>query len=251
MPPMRHLRIAIICCAALALSALAGRPVAGRPAALYDAALGGTPDGQGMRYVAADDTFLGPPVAASQAFVGGLTALDTGGHLGDHAGYFADPAHVPDLDRSAGFTLTLRLQLAAEQHSGQSRAGLSLTVLANDLRGVEIGFWPDRVWAQSDSPLFSRAEEAPLDTTRLITYELAVSGERYTLSGGGATLSGPLRDYRAAPVGVYRTPDLIFLGDNTASAGALARIVYVDVAVTAPPPGAPAYRVALPLVARP
>ncbi len=233
----RLLWAAVACCLPLALLGLAGRPAAARPSVLYDAALGGTPDapGQGMVYRATDSGFRGPPAAAAQSYLDGLTELQTSAELGDHAGYTAEAALVPDLDQAAGYTLTLRVQIVAEQHSYRHRAGFSLTVLGADRRGVELGFWEDRVWAQSASPPFTHAEEALVDTTAMTTYELAVRGDSYTLRGGGATLTGPLRSYQAPGLPVYSTPNFIFLGDNTTGGGALARIAYVAVAAAAPP----------------
>jgi hypothetical protein len=171
--------------------------------------------------------FQKPPVAATQSYVNGLTEFQTSASLGDHAGYSVDPALVPALDRTAGFTLTLRIQLVAEQHTSQDRAGFSVLILGADKRGIELGFWPDRVWAQNDSPLFTHAEETLVNTTAMTTYELVILGDTYTLRGGGATLSGPVRSYQASVFTVYRTSNFIFLGDNTTSGGSLTRIAYV------------------------
>src|SRR5438874_343919 len=67
---------------------------------LYDGALGGTPDTQGM-------AFLTPSVSATQTFSNGVTILDTtlkqgdlAGYFGDHAGYFGNSVDVPVLDRT-------------------------------------------------------------------------------------------------------------------------------------------------------
>lgn len=229
-----RLGVAAVCCVVVALLALPWQPVAAQPTVLYAAAQGGTPDTQGMRYVATDDFFLPPPVAAAQSYTGGLAQLQTGAHLGDHAGYTANAALVPTLERTAGFTLTIQVQIAAESHTSTDRAGFSVLLLGADARGIELGFWQDRIWAQDDSPLFDHAEEALVDTTALTTYTLAVRGDTYTLSGGGATLSGPVRDYRAAGVPVYQTPNLIFLGDNTTRGGALIRLAYVAIEGASP-----------------
>jgi hypothetical protein len=237
------------------------------PVGLYDATAGGTPDSQNMIYAATNALFQQPPVAASQTFTNGLTELTTKTtnplSIGDYAGYTASPSAVPELDRTLGFTLTFGVQIVEEQHNSDNRAGFSVTILDKDRKGIEIGFWEDRVWAQDDDPLFTRAEETLLDTTPLITYTLEVIGETYTLKGGGATLTGAVRDYSASVVPVYSVPNLIFLGDNSSSAGAIVRIASVAVEqaesavepspgpTTDPEPGPDPIEVYLPLTEHP
>ena len=54
--------------------------------------------------------------------------------------------------------------------------------------------------------------------------------DRYELSSDGVSiLRGRLRDYTAfeGPVNPYRTPNFIFLGDDTGSARAVIRLMYV------------------------
>ena len=45
--------------------------------------------------------------------------------------------------------LDTALKLLSETHSTNDRAGLSLIVLSSDLRGIELGFWTNEIWAQS------------------------------------------------------------------------------------------------------
>ena len=208
--------------------------------ALYDAALGGTPDTQGRLVFRTS-----PEAAARQAFAEGATTLDTSAQQADAAGYFGNPKVIPALDRAAGFALSFTVQLIEEYHADSDkdgdgvgdRAGFSVLVLSSDTRGIEIGFWPDQVWAQEDGAaeppagtLFTHAEHARFDTTRLTSYTLAVQGEGYALlSAGRPLLSGRLRDYTAfeGPVNPYRTPNFVFLGDDTGSARAIVRLTYV------------------------
>jgi hypothetical protein len=98
-------------------------------------------------------------------------------------------------------------------------------VLSKDLKGIELGFWSDHIWAQeggTGSQLFTHAEDAAITTTTgLISYTLAIRGDTYALSAGGALkLSGQLRDYTAFNgfPDVYETPNFIFFGDDTNSA---------------------------------
>ncbi|HWQ12866.1 MAG TPA: hypothetical protein VNL77_08700 [Roseiflexaceae bacterium] len=244
---------------ALIVAAPAVQPVAGAasaaaspfPAAvvLYDGRGGTTPDAQGFTFLTI------PPLAAAatQSYdpIKSWTSLDSMPVTGESAGYFARVGAVPELDRTAGYTVSLTLQLVAEQHAGSDRnqdgrddrAGFSLTVLGSDLRGIELGFWQGRVWAQDDGrddpeALFTQAEGAAFDTSAaLATYELRVLGEGYTLLAGGAPLlSGRLRDYTAFEPGPlqpdpYETPNLVFLGDNTSSAAARIHIAAVSLGV--------------------
>jgi hypothetical protein len=140
------------------------------------------------------------------------------------------------------------MQLLEEYHADSDkdgdgvgdRAGFSVIALSSDARGIELGFWPDQVWAQEDGTaeppngtLFTHAESALCDTiSRLAAYTLTVRGDGYELSSDGATiLRGRLRDYTSfdGPVNPYRTPNFIFLGDDTGSARAKIRLAHVAV----------------------
>src|SRR5262249_6811999 len=118
------------------------------------------------------------------------------------------------------------------------RAGFSVIALSSDTRGIELGFWEDQIWAQEagaaeppEGALFTHAESAPFDTASHLTdYTLTIRGDDYELSSAGvAILHGRLRDYTTfeGPVNPYRTPNFIFLGDDTGSARALIRLAYV------------------------
>jgi hypothetical protein len=208
---------------------------------LYDAALGGTPDTQGKLALRAS-----PDAIATQVFAEGCTILDSMASQPDAAGYFADPRGIPALDRAAGYALRFTVQVIEEYHADSDknadgigdRAGFSVIVLSSDTKGIELGFWKDQIWAQEQGAaeppagtLFTHAESAPFDTTsRVIAYTLAVQGDQYELSSDGATiLRGRLRDYTTfeGPVNPYRTPNFIFLGDDTGSARAVIKLAYV------------------------
>jgi hypothetical protein len=208
---------------------------------LYDAALGGTPDTQGKL---AFRTSTG--AVATQAFTEDCTILDSIASQLDAAGYSADPRAIPALDRAAGYALRFSMQLVSEYHADSDkngdglgdRAGFSVIVLSSDTRGIELGFWEDQIWAQEQGAaeppagtLFTHAESAPFDTTsRMIAYTLTMRDEHYDLSNDGfSILRGRLRDYTAfeGPVNPYRTPNFIFLGDDTGSARAVIRLAYV------------------------
>lgn len=192
---------------------------------LYDSAIGTPPSQQQWQWVTS------PGAQASEQYTNGATLLNTYTQTSDLAGYFAVPSPTIALRRDAGFVFTFTVQLLAEAHNNQNRAGLSLIVIADDLRGIELGFWQDSVWAQGDGihppgntvPLFNRAEHATLTTTQSLTYELRVLTDTYTLLANAApVLTGPMRDYSAFNgfPDPYETPNLIFIGDDTSSARA-------------------------------
>ncbi|MDX2038824.1 MAG: hypothetical protein SFX72_19410 [Isosphaeraceae bacterium] len=207
---------------------------------LFDGTLGTTPGAQGWLYLT--NPVFGAKATQTPGPSG--TILDTQAVQTEQAGWFsrlggfAHPS-MPTLDRSLGFTVRLDLAVLAESHASIHRAGFSLIVLGQDLRGIELGFWTDRIWAQSDNPLFTRAEEAIVDTTASAGYLLSVAGNQYTLyRNGGAILDGPLRDYSSFGT-PYNTPSFIFVGDDTSSASARVNLAGVGVSLTAvPEPGA-------------
>ena len=181
---------------------------------LYDPALGTLPGDQGWGYGA-----LG---AASETLANGALELNTSAANSTYAGYSQISA-LP-LNPSNGFTLRFTVQLKAEAHTKTNRAGFSLILLGDDRRGLELGFWTNAIFAQADSPLFTRGEEVALDTTTgFVDYALTLRGPQYALRANGSpVLSGSIRDYTSftGPINPYLTPDFIFLGDDTTSASA-------------------------------
>jgi len=255
----------------LALAATpAGAPARAHAAVLYDPTLGGgtqTP---------ADQGWLFPPgTGATVSATSAGTVLDTTASRSIQAGFsthdpiFKTQIHpaAPVLDRLAGFVLSFDLALMAEDHDPNKddngdgkhdRAGFSVLVVTSDLRAIELGFFaadlpgnPNGVWAQADSPLFTQAEGAdvtlaPIGT--MVRYHLTVLGNQYWLSAQtapGSTLTGSLRDYTpwpgipVPPFGTfdpYDTPNLVFFGDDTTSAGATVTLGRIEV-TPVPEPG--------------
>jgi hypothetical protein len=214
---------------------------------LYDGALGGTPDTQGLA--------LFPPTA-EQSASGGATTLTTTGSLDVQAGYIGGST-MPILDRTSGYTLSFTTQVLSETHVSDDRAGFSIIVLGSDLEGIELGFWRDSIWAQEDDAtdpgaLFTRAETSAFDTTAgLIEYELVVRDDRYTLLNGATTiLSGTLRNYSSFGF-PYTEQNFLFLGDDTTSAAAIIRLSYVAITIEMDNGSESPARVLLPLVIKP
>lgn len=203
---------------------------------LFDAAQGTLPQQQGWDYVAL-------PGAAVLAHTGSAARLDTGGSAREQAGFATIAPAV--LDRAAGFAVEFMARLIEENHAHPDRAGFSVIVLDQEARGIELGFWRDRVFAQADVPLFTHAEDAALAWgDEASTFSLSFTGLEYSLFVDGArVLRGPLRDYSAFAGGfdVYETPNFLFLGDDTTSAGAvmeLSRVALVrPVRLAMEPPG--------------
>ncbi len=191
---------------------------------LYDGALDDTPDTQGFN-------FLAFGLHATQSFANGVTTLDTMPESEDQAGYFNVEKFA--LDRSLGYEVQFTIKLQSEAHNSYDRAGFSVLVISEDLLGIELGFWTNKIWAQEGGTdwLFTHAEGVNFDTaTDLITYRLAVAGDMYTLTANDSQiLSGPLRDYTAfdGVIDPYETPNLLFFGDDSTSSRAKTDITYV------------------------
>lgn len=206
---------------------------------LYDAASGAIPGAPLMG-------FLGfPQDAALLTYAGGATVMDTTTAGSDtYGGWVATGAASPGfpiLDRTTGFQVNFTIQVEHESHTSSHRAGFSIIVLDKDARGIELAFWEDQIWAQSDSDtggLFSHGEGVAFATgAGLAEYQVTISGDTYTLTADGeALLTGPLRDYSAFDgfPDPYETPNFLFLGDDTTSAQARIRLSFLSITGTEP-----------------
>lgn len=192
---------------------------------LYDSSKNSLPDQQGQLSL----TKIG---TASETLGSGYTILNTTPNNETDAGY--SPSASLTLDRSLGFTISFDLQVVSEEHTGSDkngdgiddRAGFSVIALSSDKKGVELAFWTDMIWTQSDNPLFTHqpSESKSYNTTaNPIHYELLISGDNYMLYANNAILlSHSLHDYTAFKglINPYSTPNFLFLGDDTTSAQA-------------------------------
>lgn len=223
---------------------------------LYDDALGNTPSQQDWLTYAADSLLSGGVAQQTLAPAGGVRLVTDGPVSAGYSNYnpltlmVRNPA-FPSLDRSAGFRLSFELQLDFEQHSSNDRAGFSVLLLADDLFGIELGFWTNEVWAQEVG--FVHAEGQAFDLSSEALYQLSVLGNGYSFSDGITTLSGSLRDYSAFGV-PYNLANFLYLGDDTGSAQAdvtLGQIsLQTDTAAVPLPPTATLVLAALLLVRR-
>jgi hypothetical protein len=225
---------------AIWLALLTASPLAAQ-IVLFDGGLGTTPSAQGWVFIA--DPFPGHSVF--QTPHPGFTTLDSLTPMSDRGGYFSeDPVlgilkhpDMPIIDRHAGFSISFDVRVNVEAHllgpqgddNGdglEDRAGFSVIAISDDLDGIEIAFWQDRIWAQEDDAfsagdLFTQAEGVAWDTTAsILTYELRMFNDAYQiLPGGGvaAVLAGRLRKYTSfmGAVDPYEIPSFLFFGDNT------------------------------------
>ena len=243
---------------------LATQPAYAAVTVLYDHALGGTPTAQGW--------LAGARTGGSETVTPVGTLLDTTAANSIYAGYsnydfgiqiappdvfptsFKNPL-FPVLDRAAGFTLTITVQLGGlvnDGPNGPNRGGFNVTLLGADREGIEIGFQPGRIFAQDGVPFVAGEttasagqNPASLDVPALMaamtTYDLTIHGERYTLATAGQSLlAGDVRDYTSASgfgTSVYRTGSFLFVGDDTTSARGQLLLRNVVLAMPVPEPG--------------
>jgi hypothetical protein len=220
-------------------SASAASFVDGTTLILYDAASGTLPSAPLM-------TFIAVPLGQTlPTYADGVTIMDTTpSGTNTYAGWIANGSAItgfPILDRSAGFQLNFAIQVEDESHANNSRAGFSVILLGEDARGIELAFWRDEIWAQSDvntGGLFTHGEGTPFATTTGLTeYQLTIVGDTYSLTASAEPiLTGPLRDYSKFEgfPDPYETPSFLFLGDNTTSAESRVRLSLVSITGTEP-----------------
>jgi len=206
---------------------------------LYDAASGAIPGVPLMNFT----DF--PPGVAPPIYSDGVTVLDTTiSGQGTYAGWTSFGATTPGfpiLDRNAGFQVEFTLQIENESHGNNNRSGFSLIILSEDARGIELAFWENEIWVQSDSStggLFNHGEGITFPTTTgLINYQLTMTGDTYTLTANTQSiLTGLVRNYSDFDgfPDPYQTPNFLFLGDNTTSAQARVRLRFVSVTGSEP-----------------
>lgn len=157
--------------------------------------------------------------------------VDSTSDLLGYAGYSRQlPAGA--LNRNDGFVLSFTSALLAENNSNTPRAGLSVTVLTSDSKGVEFAFRPTSIFAQN-ATFSSTANSVAFDTSVLTTYHLAVSGTTYSLyTDSTPLLSGSLLNYTVSSnplTFVYGSTDLIAISDNTSQASGRFQLTNVTV----------------------
>jgi hypothetical protein len=206
---------------------------------LYDAASGTIPSPPLMNF----NDF--PPGVALPTYSDGATVMNTTTSGKDtYAGWVASGAITPGfpiLDRLTGFQVNFSIQVENESHTNNHRAGFNVIILSEDAKGIELAFWQNEIWAQSDENtggLFKHGEGVNFTTTSgLIDYQVTILDDTYTLTANAQpVLTGSLRDYKNFDgfPDPYQTPNFIFLGDDTTSAESRVRLSLLSVTGTEP-----------------
>jgi hypothetical protein len=194
-----------------------------------------TPEQQGWLYQSRPPAPAPAVTATSKG-----TIVDTTGNINKDVGYFRQsPA---PLNRKTGYTIRFSMQVNSQSSQSNDSAGFSVIVssalLAGETQpyGIELGFWQSSIWAQNAN--FTPGEKVSYNTSAAVrNYRLYVKGKNYKLFADGSStpiLKGQLRQYTGgAPFpeapNPYSTPNMIFLGDKTTSAGAKVTLVRVRV----------------------
>ncbi|NEU73154.1 DUF4347 domain-containing protein [Hassallia byssoidea VB512170] len=219
---------------------------------LYNGISTTTPDTQGFIYQALPYLPTGSTPTGNQ-----LTTS-----ISDYVGYAAKAELMPILDRNVGYSIKFGTEIVSEDHSGTGadkngdgkadRAGFSVTVIGNDKKGIELGFWTNEIWAQNDGAaeptstdltqtLFTHGEGTTISgfTTKTFkNYELKIFGNTYSLFRDDyqtAILSGNLRDYTSfatpayLPSNPYQTSNFLFFGDGTPTSSANFKLGVISV----------------------
>jgi hypothetical protein len=234
-------------CGAIGISALPIRAGA-QTTYLYKGSGTQTPQSQGWLYEFAPGV---TPVSS-----GGATTFDTtssssieGGYSNDNLSGTPVNAAFPSLNPIPGFSVGFDVQINSESHSSNDRAGFDVIVLGSDMKGVELGFWANDVWAQQyTASAFTHDPSEDADTqggsafTSTFTtegasnhYQLTITGTNYSLTDDGATiLTGQTHDYTGSAMLPYTLANYVFIGDDTTEANASETFSTLSVAVPEP-----------------
>lgn len=202
------------------------------------------------------------PPPATETYTGSAVNLNTTASRDLRAGYASELLTtgglqhplIPVLDRHSGYTVSFDLQVISEAHNSRDdngdglydRAGFSVISISEDLLGLELAFFEDRIWAyaaagEGVNSKFTQAEGVDFNTTAAFTrYDLAIQGDSYRLwADGDEVLTGSLRNYNPSGlnplIDPYDNPSLLFFGDDTSSADSEVLIGSIEV-LTVPEP---------------
>jgi len=209
------------------------RPLTQTTYTLYDGTQGTDPTTQGWLLGGAL-TSLGIPTILDETLITNGVGVDTDGNAAEYAGYAnyepTGPSFVnasfPSLDRNPGFSISFNMTLTETTVVDPDRATFSVIAISSDGQGIELGFEDNLIFAQTETPLFTRGESVSITPFgNNYDYELRISSNGYALYVDGTLrLSGSLRDYSAfnnltssppLPYDPYEQPSFIFFGDNT------------------------------------
>jgi hypothetical protein len=206
---------------------------------LFDASQNTLPSQQGW--------FAQIPSGVTQSIQSGNLVFNTSGSNSFKSGYvrFRPWNLAIPLNRATGYTFSLDVQLAAESHSTNDRAGFNVVLVSSDRKAIELDFWTSEIWAlkdAADGAIFTHGEGFFTNTSiQMRRYDVVVKGEQYCLFADGKygqpALKGRLRDYSSFGF-PYSQANFAFVGDNTTSASAtvnLKKVSLSDVAIATCP----------------
>ena len=137
----------------------------------------------------------------------------------------------PALHQNNGYSIFFDVVVNSTTSNSDDRGSFTVLAISSNLKGIELDFDGDRIFAQSDTvpdgstfSEFKRAETAAFTITNNTSYELKIDNAGYELFANDASLlSGNLRDYEydingtdpALPFNPYETENFLFLGDLT------------------------------------
>ena len=236
---------------------------------LYEASSGEFPSGATYGWFEASNEFPFIPNTAGSNLGSGTPPswVQVSSTLGEASGYsthFYNPfantfttIKPVQLDASQGYQIDLGLQILSENtpygvpgdgsgfdsdDNGDGlvdRAGFSLTLIGDDLKGIELAFSNSSIWAQTPTEwngiaglqnnefFIQGSERIDFDTSSFNDYSISISGDQYSVSANGSLLfSGASKDYTgwSGTPDVYNQPNLIFFGDNTTDSSSTWRV---------------------------
>ena len=214
---------------------------------LYNANGTNLPHTQGILKPSAIE-ITGAPTSSDETVVAGGVRLNTTSNAAEYSGYsnynpvsstYFSPATFQSttLDQTTGYSINFTVSLdpltvVDKSMLGNPRAAFSIIATSYDSTatklGIEIGFRPSSIFAQSSS--FGTAnslETAAFDTSATTTYTLTVFNNTYSLASGGTPIiGGALKNYTFLPASStppltfnpYAIDSFLFLGDDTGKA---------------------------------
>ena len=221
---------------------------------LYDGNLAPFPDSQGeltSSTICAAPFKSGPCSGGSSFSIGSISQspvtggvkVDTNAANAIYSGYanynpipipsYVNPLNISanTLNQTTGYTLNFRANLDSTINVSdlviKPRAVFSVIAISSDLMGIEIGFLPSSIFAQSASFLAPAQVSSTIITSVTTDYSLVIFNNTYALSSGATPIiSGALQSYNFNPAvnippllfNPYQTPSFIFFGDDTSEA---------------------------------
>ena len=156
----------------------------------------------------------------------------------------------PSLNQNNGYSIFFDVAVNTTTNNSDDRGSFTILAISSNLKGIELDFDDDRIFAQSDTvpdgsivSEFKRAETAAFTISDNTSYELKIDNAGYELfANDSSLLSGNLRDYEyditatdpVLPFNPYETESFLFLGDLTDQASGEFTLSSASVATSVP-----------------